>query len=315
MLLDQNKKTIRVLYIAGQERSGSTILAHALGQFQNAIAIGEFVAAIPTYGLIENRLCGCGVSVRECQFWTPVFEEAFGGWQSRETKELIYLWQRVARFCNIPKIVSRLGQGTFNLELRAYTQYLECLYSAIQSISGADLIVDSSKSPTYTYILKTMSSIDLRILHLVRDSRAVAFSLTRKKYRPESTDKPLYLKQSGPYESAMRWMAFNLVLLRFQRSDKYIRVRYQDFVTKPGEWIGRISKVAGLDTPVPDNLLHGYVEIAAHHQIYGNPLRFNRGQVLLRVDDEWKDKMKPSDKFITDMLTWPLLRYFGYQRQ
>src|SRR3712207_200886 len=61
---------------------------------------------------------------------------------------------------------------------------LERLYRAIQKVSGAAVIVDSSKRSTYAVLLSLLPFADLRVVHLVRDSRAVAYSWGRIKESP-----------------------------------------------------------------------------------------------------------------------------------
>jgi hypothetical protein len=56
----------------------------------------------------------------------------------------------------------------------------------------------------------------------------------------------------------------------------------------------------------------GLVELDTNHTVSGNPSRFQTGSIELRLDGEWKEKMKRSDKAIVTILTWPLLLRYGY---
>src|SRR2546423_2884961 len=67
-----------VAYIGGAGRSGSTILALALGQLPGFVAAGG-VRNLSERGLQGNYLCGCGAHFPECTFWDQVGREAFGG--------------------------------------------------------------------------------------------------------------------------------------------------------------------------------------------------------------------------------------------
>src|ERR1700704_6679072 len=68
---------VRVLYIAGTGRSGSTLLANILGQVDGIFNAGE-VRYIWERGMLENRLCGCGRRFADCPVWTEILSEAFG---------------------------------------------------------------------------------------------------------------------------------------------------------------------------------------------------------------------------------------------
>ena len=55
------------------------------------------------------------------------------------------------------------------------------LVMAEPDIAKLPIMIDSSKWPTYGFLLSTIESFDMYVLHLVRDPRACAFSWQRKK--------------------------------------------------------------------------------------------------------------------------------------
>src|SRR5512135_2632453 len=67
---------VKVIYIAGAGRSGSTILANILGQVQGFFSAGEL------YHLWlsppDQRLCGCAKRLSDCEVWGGIFKELFG---------------------------------------------------------------------------------------------------------------------------------------------------------------------------------------------------------------------------------------------
>ena len=83
-------RPVKVLYVAGLGRSGSTILANTLGQVEGFFSGGE-LNFIWKHALIENRLCGCGRPSRECPFWGPVFNGEFGGQSEELAREMMRL--------------------------------------------------------------------------------------------------------------------------------------------------------------------------------------------------------------------------------
>src|SRR4051794_15439538 len=76
-------ETIKVLYIGGYGRSGSTLLVQLLGQIEGFHSVGE-MWNIWQQCFTENQLCGCGKPFHECPFWSAVVEEAFGGFERLE---------------------------------------------------------------------------------------------------------------------------------------------------------------------------------------------------------------------------------------
>ena len=69
-------KRIKILYIAGWGRSGSTILGNILGQSSNCHFIGE-AQYYWQRGIIDNQECGCGNVFNKCSTWKEITDEVF----------------------------------------------------------------------------------------------------------------------------------------------------------------------------------------------------------------------------------------------
>src|SRR5690349_13356603 len=86
---DPGANTSQVLYIAGEGRSGSTVLAALLGTYENYVSVGEIRGV---WRAVEtDELCGCGLQFSQCPFWTEVGRDAFGGWEHVDHERLIGL--------------------------------------------------------------------------------------------------------------------------------------------------------------------------------------------------------------------------------
>src|SRR3989442_14068903 len=84
---------LRVLYIGGWGRSGSTLLDRMLGQVPGFFSLGE-VREIWQSGLTENRPCGCGAPFPDCVLWTAVRQEAYGGLGPVGPHRVRQMWRR-----------------------------------------------------------------------------------------------------------------------------------------------------------------------------------------------------------------------------
>ena len=73
---------VRVLFIGGLGRSGSTLLDRMLGQLDGVWSVGELVH-IWQRGLQENNLCGCGRRFRDCILGWLVLYWTAGNQQGR----------------------------------------------------------------------------------------------------------------------------------------------------------------------------------------------------------------------------------------
>ena len=168
---------VKVLYIGGYSRSGSTLLLRLLGEESGVVAVGElFDVWKRSYS--QNQLCGCGTGFCQCEFWTQVTADAFGCKPDEMHAERVNrLRSRVQGYRRIPMLWQhKLRSRAYRRELRSYAALLENLYSAVRDVSDSDIVVDSSKVPQYAWVLAEAEEIELHMVHLVRDSRATAFS-------------------------------------------------------------------------------------------------------------------------------------------
>jgi hypothetical protein len=303
---------IKVLYIAGLGRSGSTILGNILGQVDGFVSVGE-VRNIWLHGLIQNKVCGCGAPFAECEFWQPILDEAFGGMGGVDPEKMIRLRESWARTKHIPLMLVPPGRRLIRRRLAEYLDNLGRLYRAVQTTTGSRVIVDTSKFPSYSFAVGMVSSVDLHIVHLVRDPRAVAYSWLRKKLQPDP-ETPEYIPQDTPVGTSSRWMARNLgtELLWRRSSKRYLMLRYEDFVAEPRKTIGRVLELVQEETAPLPHVSEHEVKLGANHNIWGNPNRFQTGPVRLRPDDEWISRMEFRDKVLVTVLTLPLLVRYGY---
>lgn len=298
-----------MLYVAGWGRSGSTILDNVLNQIDGFFSVGEIVY-LWERNLIEDDLCGCGAKFSKCDVWRSILDEAYGGIDQAQAHEMIRRRDGGARTRHLPLLLSPWGKTLLNSRLDKYQDNLACLYRGVQRATGSRVIVDSSKLPSYGYVLDLVPEIDLYVVHLVRDPRAVAYSWLRKGLQPGKEE---LMGRHGAATSALVWNLWNLAveMLWKRRSNRYLRLRYEDFVDDPEQSIRSILGLLGesvRELPIEGS----QVELGPNHTTSGNRSRFKTGEVELRIDREWQSKMKKSDKRIVTALCWPLLRRYGY---
>ena len=194
---------MRIVYIGGIGRSGSTLVDRLLGQVPGVCAIGELVYTWQR-GIAEGNRCGCGEPFQQCPFWEEVLTAAFGGSQQVDAAHVEHLRAAVDRARFIPWLLAPSVRPAFRGKLDEYVAYGTRIYDAVRAVSGCEVIVDSSKAPSFAFCLRSSRRIDLRVVHVVRDSRAVAYSWTRKVARPETTG-PKYMPRLRPARTAGQW--------------------------------------------------------------------------------------------------------------
>jgi Sulfotransferase domain len=287
-----------------------------LGESQGFISTGE-VRFIWERGLVENRLCGCGEPFRQCSFWLSVGEEAVGGWDALDADEVVALDRALDRHRYIPLLVAPRMSRSFETRLARYAEILGRLYTAIHRVTGGACIVDSTKDAPFAFILRQVPALDLRVVHLVRDSRGVAFSWTKQVRRPEDVDVARFMHTYHPAEMGLRWDAYNACFdLLGQMGVPRITMRYEELVTSPRRELERVTALLGDEVGKESfDFLNGRsVELGVHHTISGNPMRFQRGTIELAVDEEWRSRLSPVHRRLVSIVTFPLLLRYGYLR-
>ena len=298
-------RAVDVLYIAGTGRSGSTVLAAALGAADGFFFAGE-VRYLWQRGLVEARLCGCGRPLPECPFWRGVLKRAYGD-ADLDAAPIAAAQRRATRTRRVPALLA--GAPAADAE---HVDRLGRLYRAIADESGARVVVDSSKLPAYGVLLRSVPDIDLRVVHLVRDPRAVAYSWQRRKEQPDRRV-PGYMQQRPAVKTALMWTLVNATTSRLlgAPSDRFSVVRYEDFAARPREVLQDVLAHAGADAvgnPVSEDRT---VELGPNHSVAGNPDRLDAGTVAIRTD-EGATKLTGIGNVATTAGALPLLRRYRY---
>ena len=300
----------RVLYILGSGRNGSTVIGDVLGSAPGFGHVGE-LHWIWDRGAGENRPCGCGEPFADCPFWQKVLQ---GISDVTPTEAVDRAGLRYATLEGLAPL--RLAGPRWTRRIRprqrSYLELTERLYRSIADVADLSVIVDSSKRPVYGQAIMRLEGVDVSVVHLVRDSRAVAFSWRRKKINPDRPDGGLMARYPA-WKSALGWAVWNTMgeYLRLRNRPRFLRIRYEDFVSEPQHVLEMIGEFVGADLTAG---LTGPREVtpAPNHSISGNPSKFDTGAVQLREDREWAVAMETKDFWVTTALTWPLLLLYRY---
>jgi Sulfotransferase family len=309
-------RSLDVLFIGGAPRSGTTLLDLLLGALPGFFSGGELMF-LWERGVRDNQLCGCGQPFQDCPFWSEVGEHAFGGWKNVDLEKILQLRQNVDRHWNFLSLAAGLPRRR-RLELTKLTDVLTQLYSSIRAVSSCEVIIDSSKRPAYAQILRRTPAIRLRMVHCVRDPRAAGFSHSRHVQRPEITNRVELMPRYGALRAAILWMASNFLIQLVQVPRT--RLRYEELIRAPDHALRRL--LSELERSDSDELMRvasgagsaGAVVLPTNHTVAGNPVRFTRGPLLLREDDEWRTNQGKEDELLTLLLTWPVMLAYGYLR-
>lgn len=284
----------------GRGRSGSTFLETVLSDYPQVFGSGELFRS---YSSRDNQSiqCSCGATPEKCHFWTEVWRQwGIATGLPHDSKELDRLESRFKGNRNSPM----LARHSLNADdqWHRYLSLTRELFKAIQTVSGAEAIIDSSKRPNRALALSWIEDVDLRVIHLVRDVRGVACSRIRK-------------TSKRPIDRAISWHRCNRKSNRVRKylgSTTTMLLRYEDLVADPKTSLGRLSDFTGLDFELISKKLEQGSSFRSEHAIAGNRLRMQQ-TIQLAPDTRWRQELSPFWQKLLPLLTASTAWRYGYR--
>lgn len=248
--------SLKYLFIAGLEHSGSTLLSHLLAQAPNVLSLGEvaeffspdhmkwYMSQWGNYS--DARLCSCGLDWEECPFWGELFH--LNGLRS-----------------NAPLV----------------DKYRQLMEHVLRSCGESTLIVDSSKAPTILSLLLNAAPVlgfsrdSIRVAVAIKDVRNFTGSIARK------TDRHSFI---AAWRTFNWWFGRNRSLLAYMREESvaYDIVLYEQLCSNPSLYVNRVLERFGLH--LEDRL---EVSHTNSHIALGNKDFATRNRKRVKYDKRW----------------------------
>lgn len=303
-----------VLYVGGMGRSGSTLTDLMLDSLPGHVAVGELFY-LWRNGVLHDGLCACGAAFSACPFWTEVGQRAFGGWRAEHARRVMELQDQVDRTAVIPLLLSARRPPGFAAALEEYADVLDRLYRAVAEVSGAAVVVDSSKRASLAFVLRAMPQVRLTVAHVVRDPRGVAYSFSKHVALPEGAALKGTQPRSSTLKVARRWVTVNALIATLGRLGvRSVRVKYEDLVRDPVRQLSRVAEAEGRGGQVDPTVVSPLgLRVPQTHVVAGGRIRLADGVLPLRLDDAWRREMPvPARRLVTALTAASRARY-GYR--
>ncbi len=322
--MTHSKTPVKVLYITGAGRSGSTILDIVFGTHPNVESTGElsklvrngWIGGESLRGIDPKRLrrpvCTCGRrtdipeledAAEACPFWSSVRRE----WVERvdspdDIESYPTLQDDFERFKRLPRLLRERRRPSPRFQ--SYARLTRALYESISAVSGKPVIVDSTKVSARAFALSMVPGIDLRAVHNVRDVRGVMSSRKAKEGHPA-------------WRTAVWWVGKNFIaewVCAQLGPGKTVRVRHEDLYEDTRGVLGKIAPLIEVDLSGVADAASSGKTLQAGHNIGGNRTK-KSGVVTLRPDSqEWRDALSSREQRLTWALLGWLMRRYGYKR-
>ena len=265
----------KIIYIAGSGHSGSTLLDMIIGSSENCISLGEleflkdFVNKRKQPKNIKHPQphCLCGEKLEKCSFWSRMLNLDISKTYNYES----------SFFEKITIALKIIFGGKFEFPYNDEKLLKELLKNAKKAKGKkVDYILDSSKDIRRMIYLDSLD-LDVKVIHLVRDSRGVVNSFEKmgRSWLPILFD----------------WIAENILISRYStrlKKKNYLRLSYDSFAQNPEKYLKKINKQFGLK--IDTKKFVSKVNKEKYHHISGNPMNMKKLEGI-RYDLSWKKRL------------------------
>ncbi len=223
---------MKVIAISGSGRSGSTLLSLLLSQHPDVFNLGQSRHLWRAW--LANETTSCDHRLQDCPIYStlrsldiadmPAAEKAFvrdaaGVKDWNDSAALEALRDRHEHFLGL----------------------LHVMLGRVAERSGATTFIESSKAPEVALAYHLLPGVDVYVLNLVRDPRAVATSWYRKKK-----------SVSQAFRNAREWPARQQRIADWALDAHKMVLRYEDLASQPDTALAEVSEWA--DLPMPADL-------------------------------------------------------------
>jgi hypothetical protein len=192
------------------------------------------------------------------------------------------------------------------------------LIDTLATIRPGSVIVDSSKIGLRLKYLLRDPQLDVRVIRLIRDGRAVALSYMDPFAFADATDPGRRAGGSGGHrdcerkpmaEAAREWRRSNEeaeTLLPTVGQSRWIEVRYEDLCANPAETVRRLCRFLGVDSV---RVVLDFRSVEQH--VLGNGMRLDSTSEI-RLDERWREHLTEDDLRVFHRVAGNLNRRYGY---
>jgi len=320
------------VYILAASHSGSTLLALLLNAHPEVISVGEIVSG--SRRVVDGYRCSCRQLIAECPFWRAVAEAVrrehpefdladFGIRWEPESPAWLRRTLRLEHRGRLAEAARDAALGLSSQWRRHFARTSACCVALARTLLAqgrARVVVDSSKLAHRLKLVRRIHDLDVKVIHLVRDGRAVALTYMDQQTYADASDPALRRGGRGaapaPAGGEMPMAKAADEWRRCLRSAEHalagvpaaswIRVTYEDLCARPEAVRERLFDFIGVDAARAATDFR-----AAEHHVVGNGMRLDTVSQI-RLDERWKSVLSAQDLQVFDAVAGPLNRRLGY---
>lgn len=320
----------RLVYVMAASHSGSTLLSLLLNVHPKVVTAGELKAE--NLGDPARYRCSCHSLLRECPFWERVNqrmrESGHPGFQisdaqthfasipSPYVRRLLRPLVRdpaVERFRDLALWFSPAWRRGKARMLRRSVD----LVHAVARTAGVDTVVESSKIGLRLKYLASTGELDIHVIRLIRDGRAVA--LTYMEPEEFADARNASLRGGGTGKNRDHRLSMDAAANEWRRSNeeaeallaglgrvRVSEVRYEALCADPLGTLNRLFADLGLEPVASLDDFRG-----VPHHVIGNGMRLDTDN-RIELDDRWRQRLSGEELSVFDTVAGTLNTKYGY---
>lgn len=311
----KSSEKINLIYIAGTQYSGSTILG-LISSLHSKIAycgeVNRWQSVISSKG--QRNKCICKKLLLQCPFWIemlegvdpfkqPVPQLGFFATSMLTSIQLKHIphFYKAQTFKKSQPLIEIYGQNNYKF----FKTFLDI--TEAQTGTRPNWLIDSSKNPCRLFWLIKSNLFNIKVVHIVKNPCAYVYSTLKRQAHKKFAGKRLYLT----IRKSLGWMLknnlFSLVADRHLEPSNYILIKYEDMAANPKECFKKVFKAIGCE--FKEEFVTNFRN-SIRHTIGGSYSRFETRPIEL--DEVWHKFLPKGNQRITQVITAGYRRRYGY---
>lgn len=319
----------RLVYLLAASHSGTTLTALLLASHPAIATVGELKQT--SLGDVGRYLCSCGVPIRRCLFWRAVCESLLArGWSfepgdgsmdlAAGTTPYVRRLLKPLHRGRVPELLRDAALGWspgWQSHLEQWQRSNAWLVEAVRELTGCHCLVDSSKIGICLKYLLRNPALDVRVLRVVRDGRAVMLTYMDPARYADARDERLrgggcggerVSERLSSRQAAVEWRRSNeeaACIVGLLPRDAWRQVRYEDICLDPQTTLRPVLRWLGVDADVALRLDR------SRNHVVGNGMRLDAADTI-GLDDRWRTTLTHRQLAEFESLAGDLNRRLGY---
>ncbi|MDD4353935.1 MAG: hypothetical protein PHN56_05775 [Candidatus Nanoarchaeia archaeon] len=265
---------IKIIYLSGIGRSGSTLIDLLLSTNQKIFSVGE----VYQYQKVkeDNLMCSCGKKFNNCDFWKQI------------SKDLCKIINHVNLIDYLKMTNYLINPISKNINFKNNSSNYELFYKIKKNNSKINFILDSSKDIARLIELDQDKRLEIYNISIIRNCSAVANSFSSGKQG----------KKKNYYISTIKWFFVNYIMFKYlkKRNKRTLLIQYEDFCKHPEKEILRIEKY--LKIKISKNYSEKIKNIEYHGLVPNRIAKIKNRKLFsgIKYDEKWKIELSQFKK-------------------